>query len=168
VPGGAGLVLGGHRRTRGRRLPAILGATAAIAAAVAIGLGIYSITLGNELDDTRAALSTQEDVTAVLADPSATSVAMAAGAGRLVVAGDGSAVLVLDDLSVPPAGKTYQAWVVEGKTPAPAGTFAQEDGHAIVPIPQPVPDGAVVAVTIEDDGGASTPTLPILAASKPV
>jgi hypothetical protein len=38
----------------------------------------------------------------------------------------------------------------------------------VVPIPQPVPDGAVVAVTMEDSGGADTPTLPILAASKPV
>jgi len=85
-----------------------------------------------------------------------------------VVAGNGSAVLVLDDLSTVPSGKTYQAWVVEGKTPVPAGTFDERGGHAVVPIPQRVPDGAVVAVTIEDEGGARTPTLPILAASKPV
>ena len=153
---------------RRRRRPPILAAVAAIAAVVAIGLGIYAISLNNQLDDTRSALASQEDVARVLADPSATSVSMASGSGRLVVANDGSAVLVLDDLAAAPEGKTYQAWVVEGKTPAPAGTFSESGGRAVVPIPQPVPDGAVVAVTIEAAGGAETPTLPILAASKPV
>jgi anti-sigma-K factor RskA len=93
---------------------------------------------------------------------------MAAGSGRVVVADDGKAVLVLDDLAAAPEGKTYQAWVVEGDTPAPAGTFGESDGRAVVPIPQPVPDGAVVAVTVEDSGGAEKPTLPLVAASKPV
>jgi hypothetical protein len=32
----------------------------------------------------------------------------------------------------------------------------------------PVPAGGVVAVTIEDAGGATTPTLPLVAASEPV
>ena len=153
---------------RRRRRPPVLAAVAAIAAVVAIGLGIYAISLNNQLDDAHSALAAQEDVAAVLADPSATSVSMAAGSGRVVVAGDGTAVLVLDKLSEPPAGKTYQAWVVQGRTPASAGTFSESGGRAVVPIPQPVPDGAVVAVTLEDDGGAETPTLPILAASKPV
>jgi len=153
---------------RRRRRPPVLAAVAAVAAVVAIGLGIYAISLNNKLDDTRSALASQEDVAAVLADPSATSVSMASGSGRLVVANDGSAVLVLDDLAAAPEGKTYQAWVVEGKTVAPAGTFSESGGRAVVPIPQPVPDGSVVAVTMEDAGGAETPTLPILAASKPV
>ena len=77
-------------------------------------------------------------------------------------------MLVLDDLEAAPAGKTYQAWVVEDKTPASAGTFAPTGGRAIVPIPQAVPDGAVIAVTVEEAGGATTPTLPPLAASEPV
>ena len=104
----------------------------------------------------------------MLADPSATSVSMKAGSGRLVVANGGSAVLVLDDLTSAPEGKTYQAWVVDGETPASAGTFSESDGRAVVPIPQPVPDGAVVAVTVEDEGGADKPTLPLVAASDPV
>ncbi len=104
----------------------------------------------------------------MLADPTATTVALQTGSGRLVVDADGAAVLVLDDLAAAPAGKTYQAWVVEGQTPVSAGTFDPTDGQAIVPIPQPVPDGAVVAVTVENAGGASAPTLPPLAASDPV
>jgi anti-sigma-K factor RskA len=156
------------REARRHRRPRVLTAVAAIAAVVAIGLGIYAISLDNQLDDAQSALSKQEDIAAVLADPSATSVAMASGSGRLIVANDGSAVLVLDDLAAVPDGKTYQAWVVEGSTPASAGTFGESDGRAVVPIPQPVPDGAVVAVTVENAGGAEQPTLPILAASKPV
>jgi len=152
---------------RRRHVPVLAVATA-VAAAVAIGLGIYAISLNNDLDSTKAALTAQENAAAVLADPAATTVALQAGSGRLVVADDGDAVLVLDDLAAAPAGKTYQAWIVEGQTPVSAGTFASADGQAIVPIPQAVPDGAVVAVTVEESGGASTPTLPPVAASDPV
>jgi anti-sigma factor RsiW len=151
-----------------RRVPPVLTAITAVAAAVAIGLGIYAVSLNNDLDATRSALTAQENAAAVLADPTATTVALQAGSGRLVVAGDGDAVLVLDDLAAAPAGKTYQAWIVEGQTPVSAGTFVSADGQAIVPIPQAVPDGAVVAVTVEESGGASSPTLPPIAASDPV
>ena len=119
-----------------RRVSPVLAAVTAVAAAVAIGLGIYAISLNGQLDDTRAALTAQESAAAVLADPTATTVAMQSGSGRLVVAGDGAAVLVLDDLAAAPAGMTYQAWVVEGQTPVSAGTFDTTDKQAIVPIPQ--------------------------------
>lgn len=151
-----------------RRFSPLLASVTAIAAAVAIGLGIYSISLSGQLDDTRVALTAQESAAAVLADPTATSVALQSGSGRLVVDGDGAAVLVLADLAAAPAGKTYQAWIVEGQTPVSAGTFDTTGKQAIVPIPQAVPNGAVVAVTVEKDGGANSPTLPPLAASRPV
>jgi hypothetical protein len=151
-----------------RRLSPVLASVTAVAAAVAIGLGIYSISLSGQLDDTKAALTAQQSAAAVLADSTATTVALQAGSGRLVVAGDGAAVLVLDDLAAAPAGMTYQAWIVEGQTPASAGTFDTTDRQAIVPIPQVVPNGAVVAVTVEKAGGATSPTLPPLAASEPV
>ena len=154
-------------QSRRRHVPVLAVATA-VAAAVAIGLGIYAISLNNDLDSTKAALTAQENAAMVLADPAATTVALQAGSGRLVVAAEGDAVLVLDDLAAAPAGKTYQAWVVEGKTPVSAGTFASAGGQVIVPIPQAVPDGAVVAVTVEEAGGTSTPTLPPVAASDPV
>jgi anti-sigma factor RsiW len=151
-----------------RRASPVLAAVTAVAATVAIGLGIYAVSLNNDLDSTRAALSAQENAAAVLADPAATTVALQAGSGRLVVTPAGEAVLVLDDLAGAPSGKTYQAWVVEGATPVSAGTFEPTGGQAIVPIPQTVPDGAVIAVTVEEAGGASIPTLPPLAASDPV
>jgi anti-sigma factor RsiW len=151
-----------------RRLSPVLVSVTAIAAAVAIGLGIYSISLSRQLDDTRSALTSQEGAASVLADPNATTVALESGSGRVVVDADGSAVLVVDDLAAAPAGKTYQAWVVEGQTPVSAGTFDTTDRQAIVPLPEPVPAGAVIGVTMENAGGASSPTLPMLAASDPV
>ena len=151
-----------------RRLAPVLAMATAIAAAVAVGLGIYSISLSGQLDGTKSALTEQERASAVLADPTATTVALRAGSGRLVIAGGGATVLVLDDLAAAPTGKTYQAWVVEGTTPVSVGTFAPTGGRAVVPIPQPVPKGAAIAVTIERSGGASSPTLPPVAASQPV
>jgi len=150
-----------------RRVSPVLAAATAVAAAVAIGLGIYTVSLSNDLDSTRSALTAQESAAAILADSSATSVALQSGTGRLVV-GDGAAVLVLRDLPAAPAGKTYQAWIVDDQTPVSAGTFESTNDNAVVPITQTVPDGAVVAVTIEQSGGASSPTLPPLAASEPV
>jgi anti-sigma factor RsiW len=151
-----------------RRVPAVLAGVAAIAAAVAIGLGIYAVSLNNDLDSTRSALTAQENAAALLADPSATSVPLQSGTGRLVVGSDGEAVLVLNDLPPAPAGKTYQAWIVDDQTPVSAGTFESTSDQAVVPIPQVVPAGAVVAVTVEESGGATSPTLPPLAASDPV
>jgi anti-sigma factor RsiW len=151
-----------------RRVSPVLASITAVAAAVAIGLGIYSVSLRGQLDDTRSALTSQESAASVLADPNAMTVAMKSGSGRVVVGADGAAVLVVDDLAAAPAGKTYQAWVVEGQTPVSAGTFDTTDKQAIVPLPQPVADGAVIGVTLENAGGASSPTLPMLAASDPV
>jgi anti-sigma-K factor RskA len=151
-----------------RRVSPVLAAVTAVAATVAIGLGIYAVSLNNDLDSTRSALTAQENAAAILADPSATSVSLESGTGRLIVGSGGEAVLVLDDLPPAPDGKTYQAWIVDDQMPVSAGTFASAGDQAIVPIPQAVPDGAVIAVTLEESGGASSPTLPPLAASEPV
>ena len=60
-----------------------------------------------------------------------------------------------------PAGKTYELWVIEGKTPRPAGLFGGGEKQVIT-LTRPAPGGSTVAVTLERAGGATTPTLPIL------
>jgi anti-sigma-K factor RskA len=154
--------------TSRRRVSPVLASMTAIAATVAIGLGIYAMSLNNQLDDSRAALSTQQAVAGVLADANATTVDMNGGSGKVVVDDSGTAVLVLNALPSAPAGKTYQAWGIADNTPVSAGVFAPEGDRAVVPIPQPVPDGAVVAVTIEPDGGVSAPTQAPAMTSDPV
>lgn len=142
-----------------RLLPPALAAVAA-AATVAIGLGLHAAGLSNDLDDARATL-------AILGSPDARQIELAAGRGRLVVRGS-DAVLVLAGLERAPAGKDYQAWIVEGGTPRSAGTF--EGDTQVVRIAGAVPTGAVVAVTVEDEGGSTTdkPTTTPIAASNPV
>jgi anti-sigma factor RsiW len=154
--------------TSRRRVSPVLAGVTAIAAAVAIGLGIYAMSLNNQLDDSRAALSAQQAVAGVLADANATTVNMNGGSGKVVVDDAGTAVLVLNALPSAPAGKTYQAWVITDNTPVSAGVFAPHGDRAVVPIPQAVPDGAVVAVTIEPDGGVEAPTQTPAMTSDPV
>jgi anti-sigma-K factor RskA len=128
-----------------------LGAVAAAAACAAIGLGVWAATLKGDLDFERRAA-------ALLADPTARTIALQAGDGKLVVNGDGRAVLVLDGVEPAPSGKTYAVWIVEGETPRPAGLFDGSEGRDVVLVDGTVPAGALVAVSVERDGGADAPT----------
>ena len=154
--------------TRRRRTAPVLGAVAAVAAAVALALGLWGSSLSSDLDETRAALAREREASAIVADPNARAVDLATGAGSLVVGAEGRAALVLTDLGPAPPGKTYQAWIIEDDNPIPAGTFPGQDGVDVVLVDGDVADGEVVAVTVEKAGGAETPSLPPVVASDPV
>jgi anti-sigma-K factor RskA len=129
---------------------------------------LWAASLSSELDGAREALERERIAAAIVADPSSRTVDLAAGAGRLVVARDGRAALVLSDLGPAPAGQTYQAWIIEDDNPISAGIFPGEDGLDVVLVDGDVAEGEVVAVTIERAGGAESPTLPPIVASDPV
>jgi anti-sigma factor RsiW len=153
--------------SRRSRLAPALGAVAAVAAVVAIGIGIWATQLSGDLDDARLALEREQAVAEVLSDPGSRTVALEAGTGRLVVSPDGQGVLVLDELAQAPTGKTYEAWIVEGGTPVPAGIFAGGDGRERIPLEGTVDPGDVVAVTIEERR-VSSPQGEMIVASEPV
>ena len=134
-----------------RRRRLVLGAASGLAAAAAVALAFWVVSLSGELDRTRAALE-------VLADPAARSTELEGAAGRLVVDADGDAALVVRDLVAAPSGKTYEAWVIVDDVPRPAALFEGADARDLVLLDRRVPPGAVVAVTVEDDGGVDTPT----------
>jgi anti-sigma-K factor RskA len=134
-------------RQRRTLLAPAFAVTAAVAAAVAIGLGIYAARLSSDLDEARSALSAAPTV-----------VAIEGADGRLVVTGEGRAWLALSKLPTAPSGKTYEMWVIEGQTPRPAGLFAGAPSPTLVRVGRRVPDGAVVAVTLERAGGVAKPT----------
>ncbi len=143
-------------------------ALAAVAACAAIGLGIWAATLNRDLGDERAAADSQAEIVSVLSAGDAERVPLAGADGSVVVVPGGDAVLVVDDLASAPADKTYQAWVIQGETPVSAGTFESAGAQTTVALAEPVPAGAVVAVTIEDDGGAPQPTGQPIFATDPV
>jgi anti-sigma-K factor RskA len=157
--------LGTYRRSR--VVPA-LAATAAVAAVAALALGIWGVDASNDLDDARAALERQRAAAAVLADPDARTVDLAAGDGRLVVDDDGAAVLVLDGMETAPAGKTYELWVSDGGAPVRAGIFDGAGARDVVPVEEAVEPGSVVLVTVEQAGGVDAPTGDPIVASRPV
>lgn len=121
-----------------------LGAFAAAAAAVAIAVGIWANGVANERDELRA-----------LGEPAAQVIELPSHEGRLFVAPGGEATLVVEH-DPPPQGKAYAAWVIQEGEPRPAGLF--EGGRQVVRLERPVPPGASVAVTVEDDGGVDEPT----------
>jgi hypothetical protein len=88
--------------------------------------------------------------------------------GRVVYAArTGKLLLTASNLHPLPAGKVYELWILQpgGKSPLPAGTFAPDNAGYAAIILADAPEGLAVAgfgVTIENAGGAQTPTLPIV------
>jgi anti-sigma-K factor RskA len=146
-------------RMRRRNWPlAAVAGVAAAAACLAIGLGIWANSLSNSLDRERSAKSTYEQILRT----GATAKPLIGVDGSLLVADDGRAALVVCGLADAPSAKTYEAWVITGKTPQPAGLFRGGNGCSPVVLTERVPNRATVAVTLEEAGGATSPTLPIL------
>ena len=130
-------------------------AAAAVAACVAIGLGLWAVSLSGKLDRSNAALSAHERVAQILAQPGSHKISFSRG--TLVVAPDGRGALVLNRLADPGSDRIYEAWVADGGAPQPAGLF--DGGTTIaVPLDQPVREGATVMVTEEKAGGTEAPS----------
>ena len=84
------------------------------------------------------------------------------------VASKGTLIFTATNLEPLQPSKTYELWLIPagaGQNPIPAGTFrpdARGNAHVIMP---PLPKGVeakAFGVTVEDEGGAATPTLPII------
>jgi hypothetical protein len=123
-------------RPRGLRARPALAAAAALAACLVVGLGVWNVSLRNDLDEAREAQALR-------------IVPLATTGGSVVVGPRDQAVLFVSDLERAPADKTYEAWVIHEGTAAPAGVF-DGGGGVMVSLEAPVPPGAIVAVTVED------------------
>jgi anti-sigma-K factor RskA len=127
----------------GRRwLFPVTAAAAVAAAAAAVALGLWANSMRGDAPVEQRVVPVQSEQ----------------AAGNLIVAGDEGTLVVC--LGEAPSGKTYEAWVIEGETPRPAGLF--DGGCQSVPLEEPVASGNTVAVTLEDEGGAAAPTSDVL------
>jgi anti-sigma-K factor RskA len=124
-----------------RRRRWVFPATAAVAVAasvLAVGFGLWANSLRNP-SETRL-------------------VPLNGGQGQVLISGDQAQIVTCVDEA--PADKTYEAWVIEGDTPRPAGLF--RGGCGTVQLTHPVESGNTVAVTLERAGGVDQPTSDIL------
>jgi anti-sigma-K factor RskA len=153
---------------RRSRTSPVLAGVAAVAAVLALAVGLWATQLSSDLDETRSALERERAVAAVLTDPSARTVALESGEGHLVVDDDGRAVLVVDALDAAPEGKTYEIWIAsDGEDPVRAGLFSGAHDRDVVPVEGTVGPGQVVLVTVEPAGGVDAPTTAPIVGSMP-
>jgi len=137
------------RAPRRSRWPRIAQVAAPVLAAIAVALGLWNISLRNDLNGTRGQLA-------------GGTVVHLASVGN-VVTQDGRSTLYAD-LRPAPEGKTYQAWVIRAGRPLPAGTFG--GGRTELNLSQHVVRGDILAVTIEPAGGSSKPTTKPIASGR--
>ncbi|MEO6866359.1 MAG: anti-sigma factor [Gemmatimonadaceae bacterium] len=76
-------------------------------------------------------------------------------------------IMYASNLKNPPAGKTYQVWLIArgGAAPVSAGTFMPDStGSAVMTAKHPMQPGTLsrIAVTEEPDGGMPAPTGPVV------
>jgi hypothetical protein len=144
-----------------RRRPfQLVAAAAAVAAGVAIGFGVWAGSLNDRLGHSQRLSASRADILAIAANPASRHVPLQGGTGTLLVDPAGHAALVVSRMSSVPSGKTYEAWVIVGKSARPAGLFRGGGGTTAVRLTRTVPRGALVGVTRERAGGVDAPTQP--------
>jgi anti-sigma-K factor RskA len=143
---------------------------AAVAAGVIAlgGIGTVWVVQQNRVDDAR----TQAEALRALISAGDLVVHQApvTGGGTVTVAVSPSrndGVALLSGLAAPPAGKTYQVWLIRGNQAASAGVMATGQTGGTVMLDNL--DGAdTFGVTVEPAGGSTTPTLDQLVVGVPL
>ena len=151
------------------------------AAAAAIAISVYLnarerdaeqqlASLRREIRSQTIELTTLQEAMAILESTGTKEVSFGAGPrGRVFVHPTMGVLLMANNLPPAPAGKAYEMWLVpKGGNPVPAGMF-QSDANGTAVYLRPgavdVASTAAVAVTMEKEAGANTPTMPILIAA---
>jgi hypothetical protein len=161
--------------------------------AIAAGFAVISMKLYQERQGYQARLHTQAseierlgDDTAgsrrlldTMTDPDAQQVALsgtspgleeAAPEGRVIYAADKSALIFLaNKLPLLQPDKTYELWLIpaNGSDPVPAGVFhpdANGRGSVILPSLPKAIKAKAFGVTVEEENGSQSPTMPIFMA----
>ncbi len=136
-------------------------------------------TQASKLDQLTADVAAARQVMDTMTDSSAMRVTLTKGKtapvpqGRATyVASKGSLIFLASNREQLQPGKTYELWLIPaaaGGSPIPAGTFRPDErGNASVIMP-PLPKGVeakAFGVTVENEGGATAPTPPIILAGE--
>ena len=155
------------RSRRGSRLGWLLAAAAAI---VAVALGGWNIALRQDLGAAQAYRTGVDQALALAAQPGSVTAFLTAEDGSVsgfsVVGQDGTAKLAVRGLAPTTGAQVYTAWSIEGDAaPVAMGDFTVGlDGVAVTTAKAPgATPGAVIALTLEPNGGNLAPMGPIVA-----
>jgi anti-sigma factor RsiW len=152
------------RTLRPRWLFPAVSATAVVAVAAAIVLAVWVSSLSGTASDRLAAGNQQARVIDVVSQPGARWIRLSGERGAVVVAPTGEGALIMTRLDAAPRGHLYEAWVIENGKPAPAGVFQGGRQTTAVPLDRAVPNGSLVAVTVERRRERQPTTAPIASA----
>lgn len=142
------------RRVTPRWVTNLSRGAAAIAAVIAVGMGVTVAQLGTRLDSLEQA---NDHVAAVVAATDATQVAVALPNGGRISAvispEQGSAIVVGDDLAPLDADQMYALWNIVDEVPMPIGELVT--GRAVAVAAEEI---GSLGVTVEPRGPLTTPT----------
>lgn len=177
-------------QSRGSWMPAWL-AAAAIATLIAIAAyfvvssrryAAEAARLAGELGEQQSAVARLTESFAILSGPQTTEVSFGGAErrppeGKVFVNPRRGVLLVASNLPPTPGGKIYEMWIVPRSSgaraaqPVPAGLFRSEESGSAVHIRPGAVDlasTAAIAVTVENEAGASAPTTqPLIVAPLP-
>jgi anti-sigma-K factor RskA len=141
------------------RLQPVLAGVAAVALAVAVGLGAWGLSLNAQLAEREEALR------AVANAEAAYAVSGSAGGGWVIESSD-VAHFVAEDLADLPAGQIYELWLLDAAgTPTAVGTLEDPDDLVVVALEHDLGGAATFAVTVEAERVEAPTSVPVLVAS---
>jgi anti-sigma-K factor RskA len=140
------------------RMPRLISAVATAAVAAVLVLGTAQVVTQHRLDETRASTAA---VARILGAPDARIETMATtegGAVTIVISGQQRAAVVSTrGMTVLPAGRVYQLWVI-GASGAHSAGLLQAAGQNGPVLASGVLPGDRIGITVEPSGGTSRPT----------
>ena len=141
------------------RLQPVMAGVAAVALAVAVGLGAWGLSLNAQLAEREDALRAVANAEAAFA------VAGSAGAGWVIESGD-VAHFVAEDLAELPADHIYELWLLDAAgTPTAVGTLEDPDDLVVVALEHDLGGASTFAVTVEAERVDQPTSDPVLVAS---
>jgi anti-sigma-K factor RskA len=157
---------------RARRRPVLSFVMAAAAVLLIVVLAASNLALRGELDAAAEQAGILREAIAAVGRPGARvasvtgTEAQPGASGFVVIPMEGDGYLAVHGLIAPPIGQTYEAWTIDSSgVPVAAGLASPHDGLAVFVLPSSR-SAEVVALTLEPEGGSTTPTMPIQVAGE--
>lgn len=123
------------------------------------------VRMHRDADERKKQLAHVDRALSLLNDPDAQQVVFGRRSrnqprGKVYTSLNQLVILLASNLPPVPAGKTYEFWLIaKGAEPAPAGLFQSDtDGTAIHMAPMNNISAAAIAVSVEEEAGAPSPT----------